>query len=139
MASAGGLQVHETPHKQAQRLCNQVYGASSLPDSQHGHWLCDCYHDNLVLVGLHDDGYSPVPAGSPHHHFRAVSHSAATVLMPPQTPEEDKGCQSCSACSHGCTTKQELQQFGVRREPIAASAPVRAAAAAAVSEKQPRR
>ena len=109
MATAGGLQVHETAHKQAQRLCNQVHGASSLPDSQHGHWVRDCHHHNLVLVGLHDDGYSAVPAGSPHHHFWAVPHSVATVLTPPQTPEEDAGCQNCSACSHGRTTRQEQQ------------------------------
>ena len=106
MATAGGLQVHETPHKQAQRLCNKVHGAGSLPHSQYGHWVCHCHHHNLVLVGLHDDGHPPVPAGSPHHHFWAVPYSLATVLTPPQTPEEAESCQSCSACRDGCTTRQ---------------------------------
>lgn len=133
MATAGGVQMLEAPHKQAQRLCNQVHCASSLPHRQHGHWVRHCHHHHLVLVGLHDDGNPAVPSGGAHHHFWAVPRGPASVLSPPQTPEAEEGCQSCNTCSHGCTKRQELQQSGIRREPIAA---VTAAASAAVADQQ---
>ena len=138
MATAGWVQMLEAPHQQAQRLCDQVHRASSLPYRQHGHRVRDCHHHNLVLVGLHDDGDPAVPLGGAHHHFRAVPHSPSSVLSPPQTPEAEEGCQSCNPCSHwvqhGGTTRQELQQPGISSEPIAAV--TAAAAAGAVADYQ---